>query len=90
LWQIGERKVKQRTLGNIRLISHLYKSEVVNEKILHYCIQDMLGDGKSDPVEDNVEVMGPLSYSMLTRRLYILAGSVCGVIQAVSLPAQCG
>lgn len=60
LGQIGERNVKQRTLGNIRLISHLYKMEVVNEKILHYCIQDMLGDGKSDPVEDNVEVIAYL------------------------------
>lgn len=45
-----------RTLGNIRLIAELYKQEVVSEKILHACIQQMLGDGKSDPAEDDVEV----------------------------------
>ena len=51
----AERKVKLRTLGNIRLIAELYKQDVVPEKILHACIQDMLGDGKSEPIEDNVE-----------------------------------
>ena len=45
-----------RTLGNIRLIAELYKQDVVSEKILHACIQQMLGDGKSDPIEDDVEV----------------------------------
>ncbi len=54
--EAAERKVKMRTLGNIRLIAELYKQEVVSEKILHACIQSMLGDGKSDPVEDDVEV----------------------------------
>ena len=52
----AERKVKLRTMGNIRLIAELYKQEVVPEKILHACIQEMLGDGKSEPIEDNVEV----------------------------------
>ena len=52
----AERAVKQRTLGNIRLIAELYKQDVVPEKILHACIQEMLGDGKSEPIEDNVEV----------------------------------
>lgn len=46
-----------RTLGNIRLIAELYKQDVVSEKILHACIQQMLGDGKSDPSEDDVEVI---------------------------------
>ena len=57
----AERKVKLRTLGNIRLIAELYKQDVVPEKILHACIQDMLGDGKSEPVEDNVEASSALS-----------------------------
>lgn len=52
----AERKVKLRTLGNIRLISELYKQDVVSEKILHACIQEMLGDGKSEPFEEDVEV----------------------------------
>ncbi|BDA41688.1 Eukaryotic translation initiation factor isoform 4G-1 [Coccomyxa sp. Obi] len=55
--EAAERKVKMRTLGNIRLIAELYKQDVVSEKILHACIQQMLGDGKSDPVEDDVEAM---------------------------------
>ncbi len=56
----AERKVKLRTMGNIRLIAELYKQEVVPEKILHACIQEMLGDGKSEPIEDNVEVRSGL------------------------------
>ena len=52
----AERRVKQRTLGNIRLIAQLYKQDVVSEKILHACIQEMLGDGKSEPFEEDVEV----------------------------------
>ena len=70
----AERKVKLRTLGNIRLIAELYKQDVVPEKILHACIQDMLGDGKSEPVEDNVEASSALSdylpYTTLLRQSY--------------------
>lgn len=54
--EAAERRAKMRTLGNIRLIAELYKQDVVSEKILHACIQQMLGDGKSDPIEDDVEV----------------------------------
>ena len=54
--EAAERKVKLRTLGNIRLISELYKQDVVREKILHACIEEMLGDGKSEPFEEDVEV----------------------------------
>jgi hypothetical protein len=79
--------VKQRTLGNIRLISHLYKSEVVNEKILHYCIQDMLGDGKSDPVEDNVEVRGLLRCSRHLRAIHMCN---CGTYAFTCLPSRIG
>ena len=54
--EAAERKVKLRTLGNIRLIAELYKQDVVREKILHACIEEMLGDGKSEPFEEDVEV----------------------------------
>lgn len=54
------RKLKLRVMGNIGLIAELYKQDVVSEKILHACIQELLGDGKSQPIEDNVEVMCPL------------------------------
>ena len=47
-----------RTLGNIRLIAELFKKSVVSEKIVQVCIQDLMGDAKSEPSEDNVEV-GP-------------------------------
>lgn len=41
---IEEKKVKQRMLGNVRLISHLHKIKVVNEKIIHLCVRELLGD----------------------------------------------
>ncbi|KAK9827674.1 hypothetical protein WJX81_006915 [Elliptochloris bilobata] len=51
------RAAKMRTMGNIRLIAELFKQDVVNEKILAVCIQELLGDGKGDPHEDDVEAM---------------------------------
>ncbi len=48
------RAAKMRTMGNIRLIAELFKQDVVNEKILAVCIQEMLGDGKGEPHEDDV------------------------------------
>ncbi len=53
------RAAKMRTMGNIRLIAELFKQDVVNEKILAVCIQELLGDGKGEPHEDDVEVGGP-------------------------------
>jgi len=53
------RAAKMRTMGNIRLIAELFKQDVVNEKILAVCIQEMLGDGKGEPHEDDVEVPSP-------------------------------
>jgi len=53
------RAAKMRTMGNIRLIAELFKQDVVNEKILAVCIQEMLGDGKGEPHEDDVEVPPP-------------------------------
>ncbi len=50
------RTAKMRTLGNIRLIAELFKKSVVPEKIVHMCIQDLTGDAKHEPSENNVEV----------------------------------
>ena len=51
------RTAKMRTLGNIRLIAELFKKSVVPEKIVHMCIQDLTGDAKHEPSENNVEVI---------------------------------
>lgn len=63
------RTAKMRTLGNIRLIAELFKKSVVPEKIVHMCIQDLTGDAKHEPSENNVEVINmdpiPPSWHML-------------------------
>ena len=38
------RLVKQRTLGTVRLIAQLYLKGVVTDKIVHVCVQDLLGE----------------------------------------------
>ena len=45
-----------RTLGNIRLIAELFNKGIVAERIVTVCITELIGDLKSDPIEDNVEV----------------------------------
>ncbi|KAJ4885047.1 eukaryotic translation initiation factor 4G-like [Raphanus sativus] len=49
-------KVRRRRLGNIRLIGELYKKRMLTEKIMHACIQKLLGYDQ-DPHEENIEVL---------------------------------
>ena len=58
----AQRRVKLRTLGNIRLIAQLFNQGVVAEKIVHACLSDLIGNPKSPPIEDNAEVCLPSSF----------------------------
>ncbi|CAE6076869.1 unnamed protein product [Arabidopsis arenosa] len=49
-------KVRRRMLGNIRLIGELYKKRMLTEKIMHACIQKLLGYNQ-DPHEENIEAL---------------------------------
>ena len=53
------RKVKLRMLGNIKLIGELYKKGLLQERILHLCLSELLGEesSSSPPSEINVEGM---------------------------------
>ncbi|XP_010469211.1 PREDICTED: eukaryotic translation initiation factor 4G isoform X1 [Camelina sativa] len=49
-------QVRRRMLGNIRLIGELYKKRMLTEKIMHACIQKLLGFNQ-DPHEENIEAL---------------------------------
>ena len=49
-------RAKQQLLGVVRLISELYKMTVLPEMIMNVCLADLLGDEKSVPSEENIEV----------------------------------
>ena len=52
-----ERAVKKRVMGNMRLISELYKLDMVKDWIMTTCIEDLLAAPKGKlPPDDNIEV----------------------------------
>eukprot|EP00199_Chlamydomonas_sp_CCMP681_P001146 CAMPEP_0119108212 /NCGR_PEP_ID=MMETSP1180-20130426/13526_1 /TAXON_ID=3052 ORGANISM="Chlamydomonas cf sp, Strain CCMP681" /NCGR_SAMPLE_ID=MMETSP1180 /ASSEMBLY_ACC=CAM_ASM_000741 /LENGTH=774 /DNA_ID=CAMNT_0007093803 /DNA_START=23 /DNA_END=2347 /DNA_ORIENTATION=- len=51
----AERAVKKRTLGNVRLISELYKQDMVKDWIMTTCMEDLLSFKGRVPPEHNIE-----------------------------------
>jgi len=51
------KKVKIRTMGNIKLIGELFKKKMIAEKILHACVTDLLGAPSNSPPEENIEAL---------------------------------
>ncbi|KAL2609525.1 hypothetical protein R1flu_028098 [Riccia fluitans] len=53
-----ERNVKLRTLGNIKFIGELFKQKMIPGKLVHTCIQELLGPNpKAILAEENVEML---------------------------------
>ncbi|XP_057499098.1 eukaryotic translation initiation factor 4G-like isoform X1 [Actinidia eriantha] len=49
-------QARRRMLGNIRLIGELYKKRMLTERIMHECIQKLLGQDQN-PDEENIEAL---------------------------------
>ncbi|KAG6437832.1 hypothetical protein SASPL_102762 [Salvia splendens] len=49
-------RVRRRMLGNIRLIGELYKKRMLTERIMHGCINKLLGQHQN-PDEENIEAL---------------------------------
>ncbi len=54
----AERAVKKRVMGTMRLISELYKKDMVRDWIVTTCLESLLAKGKTAAVEDSIEVRG--------------------------------
>ncbi|VFQ94578.1 unnamed protein product [Cuscuta campestris] len=51
-------KARRRMLGNIRLIGELYKKKMLTERIMHECIQILLGESEGQNLdEENIEAL---------------------------------
>jgi hypothetical protein len=75
--------VKRRTMGNIKLIGELYKQKMIPEKIVHACLQQLLGDPKADPIEENTEALVHLLTTVSIILLYLkFALLVCFLVEA--------
>lgn len=53
----AEKHAKQRLLGNIRLISELFKKDMVNDRIMLLILSDLLGPADSEPSDDSIEAV---------------------------------
>ncbi|KAL0429428.1 UNVERIFIED_CONTAM: Eukaryotic translation initiation factor 4G [Sesamum radiatum] len=49
-------QARRRMLGNIRLIGELYKKRMLTERIMHECINKLLGQYQN-PDEENIEAL---------------------------------
>ncbi|KAL3615495.1 hypothetical protein CASFOL_041156 [Castilleja foliolosa] len=49
-------RVRRRMLGNIRLIGELYKKRMLTERIMHECINKLMGQYQN-PDEENIEAL---------------------------------
>ncbi|KAI3444835.1 hypothetical protein Pfo_001500 [Paulownia fortunei] len=49
-------RARRRMLGNIRLIGELYKKRMLTERIMHECINKLLGQNQN-PDEENIEAL---------------------------------
>lgn len=57
---------KKKMLGNITFIGELYKINMLNEKIMHFCIRKLLGD-ITNPALDDMEALCKLLTSIGSR-----------------------
>ncbi|KAF8379163.1 hypothetical protein HHK36_028592 [Tetracentron sinense] len=50
--EVKKTQARRRMLGNIRLIGELYKKKMLTERIMHECIQKLLGQNQNADEED--------------------------------------
>ena len=49
-------QARQRALGNIQFIGHLYRKKMLTEKIMHECIKRLLAD-VTNPKQEDLECL---------------------------------
>lgn len=52
-------QARQRALGNIQFIGHLYRKKMLTEKIMHECIKKLLADVEA-PKQEDLECLAKL------------------------------